>query len=276
MTEGINQSVREAMAKCGWSAGKPGCWTTKLMNGKALPVSARLDDEWLRVDAEVPGPFADSWWRMLVSSRSLPPPVRFAAAYADSGAMCVWLVADLAAQNSGEWSSQVAEVGRAFLEASSRVHAPSFDGNDAPQVEAAVPEAVIEAVRGAGWTCAGHAGGLRVFAPLLRRVRFQAEECGEASAYFLLRTAHRVRAVRAVAREESGVAEFVVGWETWLRLNPDAEELERGLAALTVACRHSRRELAALSDPALARRYLSQQDATPMRRASFTEAPTSR
>ena len=72
----------------------------------------------------------------------------------------------------------------------------------------------------------------------------------------LLHASHFLRMVRAAAR--AAEAGTVYGWEVVLDPEAGAPELQHALAALSVACRLSAREVPALEqDDGLARRYLT-------------------
>ncbi len=298
MTRSPARSVSDAMLKCGWILAGPGSWTTRVTNGAVLPVSARLEDAWLRVEAQIPELPETSWWQLLVAGCSLPPLVRLALTCAADRAMSVRLVADLEAGECDDWPSRVTGVLEALMASVPGLHPARLDDRD-PEPESRPPESVSEAIREAGWACEdrGEGGcdisldgdriratarveargeGLCLWAPVARNVRPGHEDCTDAIALFLLRTAHRLRAVRAAFREEPGKPEAAVGWEARLPGRPESEEIDRALAALTVACQLSVREVEALFTPALARHYLTQRGARSHRRAPPTKAPTSR
>ena len=298
MTLCPDRSLSEAMLKCGWIPAGPLSWTTSLTNGAALPVSARLEDPWLRVEARIPEPRETSWWRLLVTARSLPPLVRLALASAPDRAMSVLLVADLEDGERPDWPSRVGAVSEELIVAVTRLGHSGFDDCE-PEPESQPPESLSDAIREAGWACEDRGegridvslegdrtratarveprgGGLCLWTPVARSVRSNDEDRTNAVALFLLHTAHRLRAVRAVARHERGKQEAAVGWEARLPLEPESGEIDRALSALTVACQLSAREVEALSTPALSCHYLTQRGARSHGRAPLAKAPRSR
>lgn len=301
MTRDPVQLVSEAMAKHGWARTGAVSWKTKLSNGAALPVAASLDDGWLRVEAEIPEIPEASPWSLLAEVSSFPPLVRLALARRAPRGSSLRLVSDLDTQESGTWPSRLLSVSENLLTAGSRLHDTEIDERE-PEPESPVPGSVIEAIGEAGWACeargedgveipldyaAGmgararvHASdqGLRVFAPLRRDAGSGGDEGADATALFLLHAAHRLRAVRAVARVERGRSETAVGWEARLPLLPASDQIDRALHALAVACRHSMREVAALATPVLFRRYLHllERGARPQTAAPLTKARPSR
>jgi hypothetical protein len=286
--------IGETMTKLGWAPTGPGSWATSLTNGAAFPVWASLDAGWLRFEAEFAELPDASPSELLVAGGSLPPLVRVALSFFSPNVTSVRLVADLDDESSDPWPSRIEEVSEALTAAASRLNDASIDESEP---EAPLPDSIAEAVRNAGWTCeargeseleiplddadgfgararlAARGGGLRLFAPLRTIVAGGDDACADATAIFLLLISHRLRTVRAVARGDATRRETTVGWETALPSEPRSEDLERALGALTVACRHSIREIAALTTPAIAQHYLDQRGA--LTRAPFTKARAS-
>lgn len=287
--------IGETMTKLGWAPTGPGSWATSLTNGAAFPVWATLEAGWLRVEAEFAELPDASPSELLVAGGSLPPLVRVALRFFSPKVTSVRLVADLDDESSDPWPSRILEVSEALAEAASRLDDASIDESEP---EAPLPSSIAEAVRDAGWNCdarganeleiplddadgfgararlAARGSGIRLFAPLRTIVAEGDDECADATAIFLLLTSHRLRTVRAVARRDGTRRETTVGWEAAFPLEPRSEDLERALGALIVACRHSIREVAALSTPAIVRHYLDQRGA--YQRAPFTQAQPSR
>lgn len=301
MTDDPAQCVEEALAKCGWTTSGPRSWNTSLTNGTTLPVSAWLDQAWFRVEARIEERRDGSPWDLLVAGGALPAPVRLSLADSAPRAASVRLVAELDVGERDGWVSRVLAVSAALIAAASRLHDPRLDEcGPGPGTGTRLPESVGAAVREAGWAFDAHGENgidialddgdrvgtraraqacgdwLSLFAPLARNVRSADAECADALAVFLLRTAHRLRAVRAVARPEREKSEIAVGWEVPLALRAGSEAIGRALGALTVACRHSLREVQALADPTLARLYLSQPGVDPQGCAPRTAARPSR
>jgi len=288
--------VSEAMVKRGWIPTGPWSWMGSLRNGAVLPALARLDEGWLRVEVEMAGLPKTSPWELLLAGSSLPQRVSLALASRAPHATSVRLVADLDTEDGEGWPARILDVSEDLTTAASRLHGSALD---APEPEAPPPESIAEMIRGAGWSCeargehgfeiaidgdgvgarahlVARGGGLRLFAPLKKNAEAGGDQCADATALFLLLASHRLRAVRAVARCEPGRPETAVGWETALPVEPRAEQLDRALHALAVACRHSLREVQALATPALFRNYLNQRNGGSRERAPHTAARASR
>jgi len=99
-------------------------------------------------------------------------------------------------------------------------------------------------------------GGLQVEVAL-ESVDGAASLCRRAVHVLLLSACRTVRMARAVARLRDGEAEELdCGWEVVLDDTPGASGLGHALAALSVACRLCAREVIALHDETIARKYL--------------------
>jgi len=282
-------ALRAALAQGGWRADGTAAWTTLLRNGAAQPVAARVGDGWLRVEAALGAKKLPSWPELLERSGALPRAVRPALARDGTGALAARLVADFAIDEGDDWAevlagtlagirsaaevlqraagAEVAEggAGPASAAALGRLEGSLREGgwNVAERTEHEI--AVALGAEGANTTVRGTLLGtaLRLFAPLAPTVPTGEARVAAALALFLLRLSHAARSVRPLALRSHGKAGIGVGWEAWLPADTGSPGLERALAALTVVCRHSAREVKALSDPHLSDRYVSQSGARP-------------
>ena len=283
MTTSLLRSVSDAMTKHRWTPVAPGAWTTTVTNGASVPVVARLEGEWLRVEAELPERPEANRFPWLFKNATLPPLVRLAFLPAHDRAMPLGLIADLA-EDGGGWSARVEVALVSFHSALHRIHAPATVADQLPPDTARL-ESVRDRIRESGVTAAlenetgsamphvePRATGLALWVPLVRNMASADDERGEAIALFLLASMNRLRAVRAAARREGAASGITLGWEAPLSALPEAPEIERALTALTVACERSRRELEALACKAVSKRYLSQFGECRPRRSPLTAA----
>lgn len=269
-------AVDDALKSCAALAEQtgPGEWDFTVTNGGALLGHAQLMEEWLVLDLPCGGALeAAQAWNLLRFNSKLSGQAKFGLRR-----RAVHLRAEIPIIEETDLALRLTDTYRAFEQGlalacgeSSPAGAEASPGRCAPVStelgrlleEAGWPGvqrdpnryAVELEVGGRGYHQAlieAGEGGLRIAAELVRW-REAARESREALAVFLLATNWAVRLVRGAG--EDG-AETRAWFEVAYQAPPNPEELSRALGALSVACRLSSREAAALEDSELARRYL--------------------
>jgi hypothetical protein len=281
-------AVVEGLAKRAVSVARvaPGSWSFELANGARFGANARLDDEWLLLDA----PLHPAWppWQaveLLADNARLPGGARFAVRAADGA---VHVRAEVPIDAGVDLARRVVDVCAGFAAAKTIVtRAPGAivaetdgglgsDGADLdlpalcretgwPFHERAPGRLVVDLDVGEGvrqaaveaWPGGGVSVGVPIASALADDDRPASPSCRDALALLLLRTCGTVRMARATAAPDGREARFEVAFAS----EPAVAELAHAFAALSVACRVTVREAAVLRhDDAVARLYLEQWD----------------
>ena len=284
----IERAVAESLRKCA-SLVEPagaGRWDFILSNGSALPVCARAEGGWLRLDAPVEGAAQAHAWGLLRLNRALRGLAKVAF---PPGARRPHLRAEIPLDGEAAFSSRLLEACAGFKSAAGALHgekpATGARGDYArrPQASArgdAAPEArdLGRLCEQAGWAFSeksaarvevvlkargdlyrvaveGGAAGVALSVGLAPGHSFG--EVGRAAlGDILLRASAAIRMARAAAAEEEG--RDCAGFEVVFGAPPCPAEFAHALSALAVACSLCGREAAALADDeSLAERYLA-------------------
>jgi hypothetical protein len=266
-------------------------WEFKLPGKVPLWITARLKGEWLRfcapMSAESPGrPAPEVLERMLAQNAGLPGGVKFTLAgdppspYASAEILLDEERFDLGTQIA-QAGDGVRQAWRQFSgeECSSESHADDALAPRDEEEPAASALDIVALCKEAGWPLAERAGNQVVveldvpgcfcqalvqpnrrkglhLAVDLASVASSGVVCRHALSVMLLHACHSLRMTRAVMRDLGSTTTY--GWQVWLDRMTSAWELENALAALSVACRISAREVSMFQDDEpLARRYLT-------------------
>jgi hypothetical protein len=279
MKETIDFSAQPAVAE---ALGKlstvtkvaPGRWELSISNGKPLPVSVRMDGEWLLFES----PLAKAThklppWKLLGINAELPGLAKLALS---PRGKALQLRADLFLGPATAVPAQVAGAIADLTKAAARIHGESKAGREARSPSPSRAAALGQICEEAGWPFKERASGAIVVELEGGAGFYQAEiqpfetgalhasvdvadcsgfsdDCREALGVLLLGACGITRLARAAVLEEgaSARARFEVRFER----GPEVFEMKHALGALSVACREFGREARALGDEELARMY---------------------
>lgn len=261
---------------------RPGCWTFRSTDHGSRRVRATIQQEWLCLEAALPRrrksvlPEELTFW--LQRNSSLQGGARFAL---QEDLRQVTLLAEISLEEDSEHLPQrLAAACHGFGQALSDSTESSLreEGNDAD-----TSSPLGDLCREAGWAFNERSGG-RVAVPLRGDDRFEQavleiNESGAVQAYvelgsatsasvpariatsvLLLRAARWLRLARPIARSEDGTTVFA--WQGVIHPPLAAGDLSNMLAALSVACQVSNREVRSLQEESIARSFLELQGAT--------------
>ena len=259
---------------------RPGCWTFRSADHGSRRVRASIQQEWLCLEAALPRrsvlPEELTFW--LQRNSSLQGGARFAL---QEDLRRVLLLAEISLEENVEHLPQrLAAACHGFGQALSDNRESRLEEG---QNDAGTSSTLADLCREAGWTFNERSGG-RVAVPLRGDDRFEQavldiNESGAVRAYaelgsatndsepsriatgvLLLRAARWLRLARPIARSEDGTTVF--GWQGVIDPPVVAGDLSNMLAALSVACQVSNREIRALQEESIARSFLELQGAT--------------
>lgn len=271
----------------------PASWRCVLSNGTTVRVGARLDSEWLSMSARLSrGPGAGMGidpWALLEANTGLAGSVKLAVLPVDPG---LFIRAELPVGPTAGLDLRVLQACAGFKQAAALYFRLTKQGNvEIPCATRAVKDAALESEHidlpglagEAGWEVTerpdgthlvtldlpnefaqaqvgtGEGGTVRVATEIPPCSGTPSPCCRKALGVLLLRVSGAVRLARAAAERSTGDGSDGAGgcFEVVFDSRPCAAELDHALAALSVACRLSRREARLLvSDERIAAAYL--------------------
>ncbi len=257
-------------------------WEMTLRNASASTIHVRLIEDWLQIDAKIGSPVRNSnIWSMLRWNGLLEGAAKFALNISD-GSMAVQaeipldreaaVAPDLDATLSGFERASILVHDDSGCEANIQSRAVSIPSRQKP------PLVVHELLADAAWSYVERPGGIFVvdleskgdFRQALIEVRAdgslrasvelarwesQVPVSCNALALLLLMASGAIRMVRPMVENRGN--EIDARFEIRLSSNANSALLGRGLAALSVACRHCGREAVILNNERIAEQYLA-------------------
>ena len=286
-----SQEIESGLEKFGTKVKREseGRWNFNLCNGKSLHVHARLENEWLLLDAPVQVHSNDGQERnrrMLLWNGDLAGLSKYAMLPADPDVRIraeIPLAQEIQETSIGNILGETCEGFRQAADHIASIGGSNRTGQSPVEVVSAGTESLptfdfgpvlnetgwAYTPRSPGRTSVDLECGREFFQALLEArpdgsirasaelVRWQdpAKESCDALALLLLSASAIVRMVRPVA--DTAPDHIAAGFEVQFAAPPSAAWLDRTLAALSVACGLCGREAAILNDRAIARQYLA-------------------
>ena len=261
-------------------AGEWSLASSRRMSRKTQKGHASLSDEWLRLDATVEtATDSEQIWNLLASSAARDGLCKLALSEANAaGETKVCLIADIAL-GGGDLSGLAMAISNEFRETLTRLQSGEINKAVPTEPLGVVLETprILQICEQTGWVCRERADGkvevktvgegstlrvelesndrvtLRASSPLACLKEWSAES-RQALGVFVLRVNAAVRFARVSVEESNGTGPVRI--EVGFGYVPSSTELDLAVSALTVASGISQREVAALADPELARKYL--------------------
>ena len=259
----------------------PWRWSCVVQNGARLAVAASLEDGFLQLAFRPETTRATAWGleRALKANNTLAGGVKLAL---DSGSRGLHLRAEIAVLEEQQLMDRFERALDGFHHGIGLLKSSDCEaraGHAAAQYAAGFSANLGELLRESPWGCAERGpnefsveldaksapparirmteSGLDMSVELVRANQ-AAEPCRQALAVFLLTVSSALRMARAWTATADGQESF--GFQVSLPAAPDPEEVNHGLAALSVAWRMCAREASVLLHEAAARCYLAARD----------------
>lgn len=248
-------------------------WKFALANGRRIPASARVTDGWLLFDAPLQGiDEGRDLWRLLALNARLGGSAKFALV---GGLMR--LRAEIALDDEIDAATRLTQTCASLKEALSLIEGLRDDGPSRLSTISTNRAGLPSLCSQAGWAFTERDGG-RIAVNLEARSGFhqaliepsrggvhisteimRAQNLSQLSRQslgaLLLKASGELRMARAAVEEEEGQSS--VRFETRFDSTPGSIEIDRALAALSLACALCAREVKSLQNDFLARRYLA-------------------
>lgn len=248
-------------------------WKFALANGRRIPASARVTEGWLLFDAPLQGiDEGRDLWRLLALNARLGGGAKFALAGPHTR-----LRAEIALTDEIDAATRLTQTCAALKEALSLAEGLRDDGPPHRSIISTNRASLPSLCNEAGWAFTERdgdrlavslearsgfhqaliepsRGGVSISTEIMRAQNLS-QLSRQSLGVLLLRASAELRMARAAVEEEEG--QWSVRFETRFDSVPGSMEIDRALAALSLACALCAREVKSLQDDFLARRYLA-------------------
>lgn len=248
-------------------------WKFALANGRRIPASARLTDDWLLFDAPLHGiDEGRDLWRLLALNAQLNGGAKFALVGPHTR-----LRAEIALTDEIDAATRLTETCAALKEALSLAEGLRDDGPHSLSIISTNRASLPSLCSQAGWAFTERDGGKLVvnlearngfhqalieqarggvsISTEIMRARGLSLLSRQSLGALLLRASAELRMARAAVEEEED--QSTIRFEARFDSAPASMEIDRALAALSLACALCARESRSLENDFLARQYLA-------------------
>ncbi len=249
-------------------------WKFALANGRQIPASARVTNDWLLFDAPLRGiDDGRDLWRLLALNAQLSGGAKFALTGPHTR-----LRAEIALTDEIDATARLTETCAALKEALSLAEGLRDEGPHSLSITSKDNRASLPSLCSqSGWAFTERDGGkLAVnlearngfhqaliersrggvsISTEIMRAKNLSQHSRQSMGALLLRASAELRMARAAVEEDDD--QFAIRFEARFDSAPGSIEIDRALAALSLACALCARETRALEQDSLARRYLA-------------------